>query len=132
MYVVTKAFIYNQKLKKLLAIKRNYSDNRPGVWENPGGGIKRNETIVECIKREVLEETGICISNPKYIYDVDLKNTNIVFKNFIGVTNQESIMLSKEHTAYKWLDIKEYLEIIEDEIKEDFLKYNIANKLALI
>lgn len=131
-YVVAKAFIYNLRLKKFLAIKRNYSDHRPGIWENPGGGIRNNESVLDGIKREVLEETGIFIKEPKYLYDVDLENTNIVFKNFIGFTNQESIMLSKEHTAYKWLDIDEYLEIVEDDIKRDFLKYNIEHKLKLV
>jgi 8-oxo-dGTP diphosphatase len=42
---------------KLLAIKR--TDN--GHWEPPGGLLERGETVLEGLKREVLEETGYAV-----------------------------------------------------------------------
>jgi 8-oxo-dGTP pyrophosphatase MutT (NUDIX family) len=32
-----------------------------GAWGLPGGGLEPNESLVECARREVLEETGISV-----------------------------------------------------------------------
>ena len=36
-----------------------YIGNENGVWQFPGGHLEEGETFLECLKREVLEETGI-------------------------------------------------------------------------
>jgi 8-oxo-dGTP diphosphatase len=33
----------------------------------PGGGIEKGEGKLNCLKREMMEETGFCISNPVYV-----------------------------------------------------------------
>lgn len=60
------AIIISQKEKKLLLIKRL---NQPfkDFWALPGGFIEMEETILESVKREVLEETSL---------------TNLKFKEF--------------------------------------------------
>lgn len=51
-------------------------DRRPiggllgGFWEFPGGKIEPDETVQECIKREILEELGIEIEVGKCIINV--------------------------------------------------------------
>ncbi len=37
-----------------------------GTWAFPGGHLEFNESIEECAKREVFEETGIHIKNIRY------------------------------------------------------------------
>lgn len=128
-FVVVKAFIYNRKTNKLLAIKRALNDVRGGAWENPGGGLTRNEEPLDGIKREVMEETGLLIKNPVFLYDDQIKNTNIVFKNYIAYTETEKIMLSNEHTDYKWLDVDDYLGLIDKDIKDNFNKHMVIYNL---
>lgn len=52
-------------------------DRRPpegllgGLWEFPGGKIEANETVEDCIKREILEEIGIEITVGKSLITID-------------------------------------------------------------
>jgi ADP-ribose pyrophosphatase YjhB (NUDIX family) len=37
-----------------------------GQWHLPGGGVKRPETLVETLRRELEEETGIVMTGPPH------------------------------------------------------------------
>jgi len=41
----------------------------------PGGGKEENETIEECVKREVLEEFGITVKPIKHVYTYESQNS---------------------------------------------------------
>ena len=49
-----------------------------GTYQFPGGHLEKNETKIECLKREILEETGIDIlnynKNPFYVIKYYNKN----------------------------------------------------------
>jgi 8-oxo-dGTP diphosphatase len=51
---------------KLLLGKRKGSHGA-GTWQFPGGHLDYGEEIVDCAAREVLEETGLAIANPKLV-----------------------------------------------------------------
>ena len=59
-----RATIYNTKTKKVLLLQRNDGNN---VWEIPGGKRENNEDIIDAVKREVIEETGLTINNYKLV-----------------------------------------------------------------
>lgn len=42
-----------------------------GFWEFPGGKIEADETVQECIKREILEEIGIEIEVGSHLITID-------------------------------------------------------------
>lgn len=52
------------RMKSLIVDGKNillgYGDN---IYQFPGGHLENNETFIECLKREVLEETGIEIDD---------------------------------------------------------------------
>src|SRR6185437_16068507 len=51
--------------EKILMLNREYSEWM-GVWNGVGGKIEPNETPLECILREVKEETGINLKTAEY------------------------------------------------------------------
>ena len=52
--------------KVLLGKRRSNSSHGAGEYSFPGGNLEYMEDIEDCIKREVLEETGIKIKNIKF------------------------------------------------------------------
>lgn len=55
---------------KVLIGKRQ-EENQKGTWSFPGGAIDFFESLEDCARREVQEETGIKIGNIRPIYAVD-------------------------------------------------------------
>lgn len=56
---------------RLLVVKRGAPPAK-GLWSVPGGAIDLGETVGECLKREVLEETGITIIVEDFLTYVDV------------------------------------------------------------
>ncbi|MBQ9032245.1 MAG: NUDIX hydrolase [Parasporobacterium sp.] len=48
----------------------------PGWWEVSGGGVKAGETSEEAVRREILEETGVDVSNAPGGYLFSYKREN--------------------------------------------------------
>lgn len=46
---------------KLLIAQRKYGANLGGYWEFPGGKKEKEESILDCLTREVFEELGVMI-----------------------------------------------------------------------
>ena len=93
MKVVAAILTYN---KKVLAFRRPYIKNNSHIslkYEFPGGKIKKNETKVTALKRELHEELNLNISNfneyyftshdyIKYKVDISFYIANLYYLNF--------------------------------------------------
>lgn len=113
-------------------------------WEFVKGKIECGETILDSVKREVKEETGISLRkdkiidrkiNGKYFYK-EVLNDRIeyigqTFHLFsVQVEKPEKVILDKkEHNSYKWLKFNEAFEILTNKNQKECLK--IVNKEAL-
>lgn len=66
------------RVKALLIHKNNIIlGYERGIYQFPGGHLEENETFIECIKREVMEETGIILKDEqidKPIYKISHLN----------------------------------------------------------
>ena len=58
--------ILNQQ-GEILIDRRLDQGEMGGLWEFPGGKIESNETVEECIRREILEELGIIVTVGKQL-----------------------------------------------------------------
>ncbi|HAC62765.1 MAG TPA: 8-oxo-dGTP diphosphatase MutT [Cyanothece sp. UBA12306] len=69
--------IYNNE-EKILIDRRLEQGLLGGLWEFPGGKIEANETVEDCIKREILEEIAIEIAVKEHL--ITLEHTYSHFK----------------------------------------------------
>ena len=85
-------------------------------WQGISGGVEDDESLIETVKREVFEETGICVndmyqlSSISSIPVVDITKESscdndvyVVPEYSFGVPlENHDIHLSSEHKEYKW------------------------------
>lgn len=115
---------------KILVTQRSEKMKLPLKWEFPGGKLEENESEIDCIKREILEEINIEIEVVKQlsnsVYDYGSFKINLI--PFIANYVSGEIILS-EHKDYKLLDKAELLNLDWAEadlpIVEEFLKLEL-------
>lgn len=88
-------------------------------WSPPGGGLEKRESILTCLKREVVEETNLNISNPRFLFfneyiEGDLHAMELFFnveieqpENFILGSDPELSAEQQLIKGVKWLDFCE-------------------------
>ena len=97
------------------------------AWGPPSGARQPNETIEECAKRELLEETGLILN---------LKETSFGDNNWKVYYTEAPmhcvVTLSNEHDKYEWVDYDTAIkkcspEIVTEQITKvhNFLKSNM-------
>ena len=89
---------------KVLLIKRAYAPYQH-LWTLPGGRIEPGETIEQCAIREIAEELGLVIRNPRPVMeqllgrDEDFRLAVFATRDFSG-----HIRASDEVADHKWMD----------------------------
>ncbi len=53
---------------KLLLVRHQSTINNNAFWAPPGGGLQFGESLKECLKREMLEETGLQVEVKRFLY----------------------------------------------------------------
>lgn len=108
--VGVKILLKNSEGKYLLL--RRSAEKYPEVgakWDMPGGRISIENDLLENLKREVSEETGlILVGEPRLIAAQDIMNPDkhVVRLTYAGEGNGE-IILSDEHDAFDWFSIED-------------------------
>lgn len=128
--VATAAFIINEK-NEMLVMKRSADDTFcPDVWECPGGRLDGDESPIEGLHREVMEEAGIEIKPgpPLGVHhfrrDDDNQLINLIV--FLCEPISTEVTISNEHSDYKWLGTKEARKIVHPSFLQEidvFEKY---------
>jgi bis(5'-nucleosidyl)-tetraphosphatase len=105
----------NKTNQKYLILKNSEHDN---YWTVPKGGKQTGESITAALKRELFEETQISdfkIGNElvhlnHYYFDKEDYLVKVKTILYAAETNETEAVLSHEHTNYKWVNKKEFLE----------------------
>jgi len=108
---VSCAIIVNS-IGQVLVTQRSPLMPLPLKWEFPGGKIEDNETAEECLIREIKEELNIEIEITSALSPNDHQYPDKLIRllPFICKQTRGEIVL-KEHTDYKWLDVKDLLDL---------------------
>lgn len=101
-----------------LFMKRDLNKpTNPGKYEaTAGGSALKGEDKLTCVKRELLEETGIKADNFEHIGRV--VHGKCIFEYFYTKTDcdKKSVTLQKNETiGYKWVTEKEFVEFINSD-----------------
>ena len=86
----------------VLVVRRSSDDG----WELPGGRIRRTEAVVDCLRREIREETGLAVSVRGPVHAVAWQNDDDRdrFAVYYHCTaTDDGVTLSPEHTEAAWL-----------------------------
>ena len=129
-----RATIYNTKIKKVLLLQRNDGNN---VWEIPGGKRENNEHIVDALKREVKEETGLIINEYKLVYVSPIFENHAFLKPFLNIgylclVDNSDVVISDEHLDYKWVSIEDLSNHLDKDIYNDLLNNGMIKELESI
>lgn len=96
-----------EKGGQTLVVQRSDKMNLPLKWEFPGGKIEENESVEECIIREIKEELNIEIELISRLAtsNFNYSNFSIQLIPFIARHTKGAIRLS-EHKQYLWMSNK--------------------------
>ncbi len=116
-------FQYFEGQMKLL-IKRRSLDapSYKGAWDLPGGSLEQGESAIECLIREVKEETSLIITeavqlaDPLPFYIAGQQRLDLA-QPFLYQAKGEA-QLSDEAIEYKWIDLETALDWIKNPVYE--------------
>lgn len=110
------ALIFNARGEALMIRTHKWS----GLWGIPGGKIKRGETSVAALRRELKEETNLNITGIEFVLVQDCINSkefyrpaHFVLLNYVcrAVGKKLDVILNEEGREFKWLKLAEAKEL---------------------
>lgn len=126
MYKAVRIVIQN-KQGEILILKRNQNDSDyPSLWDVPGGGVDDNEELKQAAEREAEEECGLKLKiEENYFNDFYHSEKGIYIYGFKADLISGEILLSNEHTEFKWIAKDEwkkfeYIPSVTATLKEFF------------
>jgi phosphoglycolate phosphatase-like HAD superfamily hydrolase/ADP-ribose pyrophosphatase YjhB (NUDIX family) len=104
------ALIFNAKKEVLMIRTQKWS----GLWGIPGGKIKRGESSLAALRREIKEETGLNITDIKFVLVQDCisskefyRDAHFVLLNYTCkcAAKNPRVVLNEEAREFQWLKL---------------------------
>lgn len=122
--------LLKNKEGKILTLKRSEEKygKTNGSWDIVGGRIDSGIGLIENLKREIKEETGLELSSlPRLIaaQDILLSERHVVRLTYVGRADGEPVIDASENTAYRWVTFEDLTT--EDDL-DVYVKQLIASR----
>jgi 8-oxo-dGTP pyrophosphatase MutT (NUDIX family) len=137
--VVQKAIILDEKGQMLMLRRGKTDERRPLQWDLPGGLHEENEELMESVRREITEETGLQVTGLEPIYSKTEVRTwknhgkeytqNAVFIFYKARAASTDVKISYEHDKFQWKPVVQALEEYEYKLHGELIKYALDNDL---
>ena len=110
---------------------RDHGQGPKVYWDIPGGRIEKSSTVLDTLKREIEEETGITqVTNAEFLTSVisnheiplgEAEKAGLVLMVYnVNTPEGSQIILSPEHTEYEWLNGKEAASRLSNKYPQEF------------
>ena len=104
---VTGAII--QEGNKFLICRRGPSEKAAGLWEFPGGKLEINESLEDCILRELKEELDIDAELHSLYDNYSFKAEDVIYDlYFFRIKGFSGILSKTVHDEIKWVKLKDF------------------------
>ena len=118
---------------RLLMIRTHKWGDR---WGIPGGKIERGETGEEALAREIREETGLEVSDIRFVMVQDciespefFRKEHFILLNYLAATSSHTVTLNEEAQEFVWVGAEEALSMELNSPTKNLLQRVIDGKL---
>lgn len=125
------ALIYAKATQRYLFLLRN-NGSWAMTWALPGGKMDRDETVITGLSREIQEELGGRIIDPKLIpvEKFTSPDERFVYHTFFISVEEEFIpVLNDEHIGYAWLPLAAAPKPLHPGIVRTLTSQVVVNKI---
>jgi len=102
-----------QKAGRFLFIKRSdYIDIAVGYWCPVSGRVEENETQVEALEREVMEEVGLSVKALEKVCEIPSHNNQFTLHFWTTeIISGEASITSNEATDFRWVTLEQMKQL---------------------
>jgi 8-oxo-dGTP diphosphatase len=97
----------------LLGKRSSSKRSAPGVWHAICGRLEPDESEVEGVEREVLEETGLRVRAIERVWQADTRDSTarIHWWRVERLDDRAAELLQDEHSELRWVSVQEMREL---------------------
>lgn len=102
-----------QKEDTFLFVKRSdYIDTAAGYWCPVSGRVEENETQIEALEREVMEEVGLSVKALEKICEIPSQNNQFTLYFWTTeIVSGEASITSNEATDFRWVSLEQMKQL---------------------
>jgi 8-oxo-dGTP pyrophosphatase MutT (NUDIX family) len=128
------AFVYSKSTRRFLFLLRQGNQRWGYHWGIVGGKKELDETPIQTLEREALEEIGIKFKlNPIPLDHYVSEDGNFAFYTYVYIVEQEFIPnLNEEHCGYCWVPIEKFPRPMHPGVYSSLKEEDTVDRLSKI